>query len=185
MFCILQVLLEFYLFALEELSGFLQSPRVIRIHQRIHPLGTMDISTKFHGDLSNSCQHFNESQKDQPHGGTRKVRGSPMSLGFIIWGPRISTNVITIYPDWYPIKIFSVWLTIIGICKWNCGLSKDVYIWFSVMNTGGDLIFNGIWMYKSAPWKIYSSTCSLLGYEDSTVSHRRQPKSTTTSYWSL
>ncbi len=49
---------------------------------------------------SNCCRDISlHNQKCQPHGGTREVRGSSKSLGFILWGPWISVpNLMAIHP---------------------------------------------------------------------------------------
>lgn len=62
----------------------------------VNPEWNINVCTTFHDTPSNS---FPLNQKCQPHGGAKKVRRSPESLGLILWMPWISVpNSKAIHP---------------------------------------------------------------------------------------
>ncbi len=80
-----------------------------------HHLGTMNVCTKLCANPSIRCWDISQDKwKLRPAGGARgKVRVSPVSVGFILWGPWTSArNFMAIHP--VDVKIFQSgpkWLT--------------------------------------------------------------------------
>lgn len=88
----------------------MKSWRIIKVFT-VFPEGNMNIRTKLHGSPCNSYRHYTQNHKCQFRGGIIiEVRGSPKSLGSILWVPPSVLNVL-IHPEVVTIQFRLKWWT--------------------------------------------------------------------------